>query len=72
VYKPLMEGKLRARAHVALKSDPNCLGVVLEVNRSGRTARVQFQNYPRPTMHAVEGLVLVQPTAQKELFSVAV
>jgi hypothetical protein len=71
LYKTCME-KLRARALVALKSDPNCQGLVLEVNRSGRTARVQFDNYPRPTLHAVEGLVLVQSTAQKELFELAV
>jgi hypothetical protein len=60
--------KLTAKALVALRTDPTRQGVILHVSRDGRLASVQFQNYPRPTTHAVEGLVLVSSTPQLELF----
>jgi hypothetical protein len=62
------ERKLEANALVALRTDPSRRGVILRVSRDGRTASVQFDNYPRPTIHSVEGLVLVSPTSQLCLF----
>ena len=56
------------KALVALRSDPTRHGVVLRVSRDGRTAAVQFDNYPRATTHAVEGLIVLAPTCQFELF----
>ncbi|HXK58974.1 MAG TPA: hypothetical protein PLP42_03680 [Acidobacteriota bacterium] len=55
-------------ALVALRSDPTRKGVILRMSRDGRVASVQFENYPRPTTHAVEGLVLISSTPQLELF----
>ena len=60
--------KLSVKALVALRSDPTRKGVVLHMSRDGRTASVQFENYPRPTTHAADGLIFVAPSAQRGLF----
>ena len=65
-----MEKKVRAKYVVSLKSDPSRRGLVLSVSRGGRTAKVQFTDYPRPTLHAVDGLNVLGVSEQLELFQV--
>jgi hypothetical protein len=60
--------KLAAKAVVALRADTNRQGIVLKLSRDGRTASVQFENYPRPTVHAVDGLVFISSSLQRGLF----
>ena len=57
-----------AKSVVALRADPNRQGVVLKLSRDGRTASVQFDNYPRPTVHAVDGLIFISPSLQMGFF----
>jgi hypothetical protein len=54
---------------VALRTDTTRQGIIIHISRDGRTASVQFQNYPRATTHAVDGLVLVSETSQLGLFA---
>jgi hypothetical protein len=63
--------KLTPKALVALRSDPSRKGVILHISRDGRTASVQFENYPRPTTHTADGLIFVAPSAQLGLFGLA-
>ena len=60
--------KLAAKSVVALRADPNRQGVVLKLSRDGRTASVQFDNYPRPTVHGVDGLIFISSSPQLGLF----
>jgi len=66
--KDVVGRKWPAKALVALRTDPTRQGVILHISRDGRVASVQFENYPRPTTHSVDGLVLLSSTPQLELF----
>lgn len=64
----MSRGRLRTKAIVALKVEPERRGRVVQVLQNGRMALVQFDGYPRATLHDVEGLILVAPNSQLPLW----
>jgi len=65
--KTTAEPLFKTGSLVVLKVDPRNRGKVLQVTRNGKLALVKFEKHSRPTLHGVEGLVLISPSTQLPL-----
>lgn len=59
---------LKVESLVILKSDPSQRGKVLQVRKNGKVVLVKFEQQIRPTLHSVEGLVVISVSSQLPLF----
>lgn len=59
--------KAKSDALVLLKADPSRLGKIIRIQRNGKVALVQFEKHSRPTLHNVDGLIVVSSSPQLSL-----